>query len=98
MGDISSGATITDAVPQQGRKMITVETAATADTGDTVAITLSSLGIGTFLGITGYVHTTENSVIVEEAPTTAVSAGVLTITVGGSTVSDKKRVYVIYGK
>lgn len=98
MGDISSGATITDAIPQQGRKMIMIETAATADTADTVAITLADYGMSTFLGITGMIHTTENSIVVEEAPTTAVSAGVLTITVGGSTVSDKKRVYVIYGK
>jgi len=98
MGNISSGCTITDTVPQNGRKVVLVETAATADTADTVVITLASYGITTFLGISGMVHTTENSVVVAEAPTTAVSSGVLTITVGGSTVSDKKRVYVIYGK
>ena len=98
MADISSGSTITDAIPALGRKAILVETEATADTADTIALTLADYGVGTFLGVTGYVHTTENSVIVEEAPTTAVSSGVLTITVGGSTVSDKKRVYVVYGK
>jgi len=98
MADISSGSTIVDAVPHMGRKIITVETANTADTADTIAITLADYGISTFLAVTGYVHTTENSIVVEEAPTTAVASGVLTITVGGSTVSNKKRVYVIVGR
>ena len=98
MGDVSSGCTIVEAAPNAGRKVIVVETANTVDTADTVALTLSSYGITTVLAVEGYVHTTENSVIVAEAPTTAVSAGVLTITVGGSTVSNKKRVYVVYGK
>lgn len=91
-------STITDTVPAQGRKMILVETPNTADTGDTVAITLANYGITTFLGILGQAHSTENSVVVTEAPTTAVSAGVLTITTGGTLNTDSKRVYQVFGK
>ncbi|MHA1481858.1 MAG: hypothetical protein ACTSQA_00285 [Candidatus Heimdallarchaeaceae archaeon] len=91
-------STITDAVPNQGRKMLVVETPNTADTADTVAITLADYGISTFLGILGQSHDTENSIVTTEAPTTAVSAGVLTITLGGSGNTDAKRVYVIWGK
>jgi len=89
---------ITDAVPNQGRKMLIVETPNTADTGDTIAITLADYGISTFLGIFGNAHETEDSIVVTEEPTTAVSAGVLTITVGGTANNDKKRVYTIFGK
>lgn len=98
MGDVTSSSTIKEAMPNLGRKLIVVETPNTTDTADTVALTLADYGISTVLAVRGYVHTTENSVIVEEAPTTAVSAGVLTITVGGSTVSNKKRVFEVLGK
>ena len=98
MGAITTGCTITDQVPALGRKIVMVETAATADTGDTIEITLSDYGISTLLGINGMIHSTENSIIIAEAPTTAVSEGVLTITLGGSGASDQKRVYLVYGK
>lgn len=96
MADITSGCTI-EALGYTGHayKRLYVETAATADTADTIAITLSKYGATKIKDIIGCVHTTENSVVVGEAPTTAVSAGVLTITVGGSTVSDCKRVYTV---
>ncbi len=91
-------STITDQIPALGRKAIMVETPTTADTADTVAITLANYGMSTFLGILGFSHDTENSIVTTEAPTTAVSAGVLTITLGGSTNSDAKRVYIVWGK
>lgn len=75
-------------------KEIVLETLATAVSADTLAVTLSDYGCTKFVGIIGQVHTTEDSVIVAEAPTTAVSAGVLTITVGGSAVT-KKRTYKV---
>jgi len=89
---------ITDALPNLGRKMIVVETPTTADTADTVAITLADYGMSTFLGILGQSHDTENSIVTTEAPTTAVSAGVLTITTGGSGNTNAKRVYIVWGK
>ena len=91
-------STITDTIPVLGRKMLMVESPTTTDTGDTIAITLASYGITTFLGIIGNAHSTENSVVITEAPTTAVSSGVLTITVGGSLNTDNKRVYFVFGK
>lgn len=77
-------------------KTVVIETVATVDDGDTLAVTLADYGISTFLGCDGFIHTTANSVIAAEAPTTSVTTGVLTITVGGST-DDKKRTYIIYG-
>jgi len=91
-------STITDEIPALGRKMIMVETPTTADTGDTIVITLATYGISTFLGILGFAHSTENSVVITEAPTTSVTTGTLTITTGGSLNTDDKRVYIIWGK
>ena len=95
MGDITSGCTIRHGARVSGVTEIIIETAATADTTDTIALTLSDYGVTTFLSIVGNVQTTVNSVIVDEAPTTAVSGGVLTITLTSAT--DKKRVYVVRG-
>lgn len=96
MGDISSGCTIREVAPNLAHKLVFVETAATADNGDTILVTLANYGMTTFKFIRGAVHTTENSVIIEEAPTTSVSAGVLTIVIGGS-LSNKVRIYEIAG-
>jgi len=73
-------------------KEIVLETLATAVSADTLPVTLADFGCTTFVGISGQVHTTEDSVLIVEEPTTAVSAGVLTITVGGTAVT-KKRTY-----
>ena len=97
MANITSSCTFKEAVPQMGLKIIKVETPATADTSDTLTLTLADYGLKSIEAVQGFVHTTTDSVIVEEAPTTAVSGGVLTITIGGSTVTNKKRVYIIYG-
>jgi len=88
---------VTDVVPNLGAKILLVTAPNTTDNADTIAITLADFGIVTFLGILGFTHSTEDSVIITEAPTTAVSAGVLTITVGGST-ADKKRTFIVYGE
>jgi hypothetical protein len=68
---------------------------ATTDTGDTFDIILSKYGSGNFMGIIGFKHSTTNSVVVDmvPAPTTSVTAGVLTVTVGDST--NEKSVYKI---
>ena len=71
---------------------------ATVDTSETIALDLfSKFGITKFLGISGYVHTTANSVMIVEAPTTAVVNNTLTITVGGSGANNLQRLYAIYG-
>jgi len=68
----------------------------TAVTDDTIGISLPDYGIKTFESIFGVIQTTENSIIATEAPTTAVSTGTLTVTVGGTAATDK-RVYLITG-
>ena len=82
--------------PRLEAKMVVITLDATADDTDTYAVTLADHGISSFIGILGFIQTTANSVIVPEAPTTAVSSGVLTITVGGST-DNKQRTYIIVG-
>ena len=94
---ITSTCTYTDAVPSLGAKTLIVETPATADTGDTIVITLASYGISKFIGIYGMIQSTANSIIIAEAPTTSVTSGVLTITVGGSAASDQARTYIVWG-
>jgi len=67
-----------------------------ADDGDTFTVTLANYGITTLWYVKGYTHTTEGSLIIEEAPTTSVSSGVLTVTIGGST-DNKARSFLIGG-
>ena len=77
--------------------MLVLETAATVDTSDTIVLTLADYGINVFCGIYGMVQSTANSIIIAEAPTTAVSSGDLTITVGGSGANNLKRTYLVFG-
>jgi isopentenyl diphosphate isomerase/L-lactate dehydrogenase-like FMN-dependent dehydrogenase len=63
---------------------------------DTLTCTLADHGISAVLDVRGVVHTTENSVIVEEAGTTAVSGGVLTYTPASGN-ENKKRVVTVRG-
>lgn len=60
----------------------------TADDTNTFTITLADYGITTLWMVKGYTHATAEEgigAIIEEAPTTSVTAGVLTIAIGGST-------------
>ena len=77
-------------------KTITFETANTVDAADTLAITLADFGMTTVLGFIGSTHTTDNSVIIAEEPTSAVSAGVLTLTIPAGTDNDKRVIQVYY--
>lgn len=56
-----------------------------ADNGDTFTVTLASHGCTKVVAVDGYDETTEGSVVVAAAPTTSVSSGTLTITIGGAT-------------
>lgn len=96
MADISSDVNVRDQIQADGFRTITVSTPTSTDTADTFDVTLSDFGATTIRGVLGFVETTEGSVVEQEQPTTAVSAGVLTVTVGGTAVSDKRRNYVIY--
>ena len=76
-----------------------VQTRNTVDAADTIAVTLGDIGIDDkgLLTVLGWKHTTDNSVIEAENPTTSVTSGVLTITVPAGT-SDDLRVYEITGR
>lgn len=90
---------IVDAGPGgMGVKQILVRTVNTADATDTLTVTLTDYGIAAtgLIGVVGFKHTTDNSVMVQEQPTTAVSSGVLTLTVPAGTDNDA-RFYIIYG-
>lgn len=70
---------------------------ATTDDGNEVTVDLyAKFGITKFSAIRSYTHSTTDSVIVSEEPTTVVQGTELTITVGGST-DNKKRFFAIYG-
>jgi len=82
----------------QDLKIGYVVTAATADDSDTVTVDLfKQFGINRLLGIKGFGHTTLNSVIVTENPTTAVENGILTATLGSTAGASKVRVLMIVG-
>ena len=93
MADIT-GTQIEYDARQTDSGYIKVTTPATADDGDTIDIDLSSYGATGIDWVLGFTHSTTDSVVITEAPTTAVSAGTLTITIGGST-DDKKRTFLV---
>lgn len=73
---------------------IKIVTDATVDDGDTIAVDLNQYGASGIDYILGFTHSTTDSIVITEAPTTAVSASILTITVGGTT-DNKKRVFIV---
>jgi len=96
MTDLGEVGTITEILPNAGVKMIQVVTAATVDSDDTFDVDLSDYGCTNIHGILGFAENTAGSIVVTEAPTTAVSSSVLTITVKGSSNDDTVRTYIIW--
>lgn len=81
-----------------GLKCFAIETPATVDYDNTIAITLATYGITTMWDVMCFTHSTTDDIIVTETTEveTSVTTGVLTVTVQGST-GDKKRVIVVWG-
>lgn len=77
---------------------IVVRTLNTVDAGDTLAVDMTKYGISAtgLLGVVGFKHTTDDSVMVQEQPTTAVVSGTITLTVPAGTDNDA-RFYKIEG-
>lgn len=71
---------------------IVIKTINTADAADTLTVDLTAYGISAtgLIGVVGFKHTTDNSVMVQEQPTTAVTAGVLTLTIPAGTDNDAR--------
>lgn len=86
---------INQGLPNRGMSTIVVSTINTADSGDTIAVDLAKYGWGSMCGIIGFTHTTENSVAIQEQPTTTMSGTTLTITIGGAS-NDQTRHYLIF--
>ena len=78
-------------------KCVHITTPATADDTDTIAVTLANYGLKNVKAIEGTEHTVLNSTMVIEDPTTSVTDGVLTITIGGSN-DDLVRSFLIWGE
>jgi len=82
--------TMIEVAPNLGVKMIRVVYADTVIGGtDTVQVDLNDFGCTLLDGILVFDQTTTGSVVVTQAPTTVVTAGVLVITLGGSDTGAK---------
>ena len=91
LGDV---ATTKEIAPNAGVKFLQIFLDdASADDGDTFTVDLTKYGCTNLMGIIGWQHATEGSVITTEAPTTEVTAGVLTVTIGGGD-DNKKRSFM----
>lgn len=88
-----------DIVPAQSAKMYLLASGTTWNSGsDTMTLNLSGAGISTVLGVMGYIHTTENSIIVQDSgATTAVASDTLTYT-STAVSSGAKRVVIVFGE
>ena len=87
--------TITDVIPALGGKLLVWTYSTTVVSADTITVDLTDYGCTNIHGIIGWKETTAGSVVVQEQPTTEVSSGALTITVGGSAVT-AVRSYLIW--
>ena len=76
-------------------KSLILETDATVDATDYITVNYARYGITTVQAIHGFKHTTDNSVVTVEQPTTSVTASVMTITVPAGTDNDK-RIYQLF--
>lgn len=97
MGNVTSVGEYRQVMPQPGITQVHIHftEADGVDNADTFTLTLANYGAARVVGFLGFIHTTENSVIVQEQPTSAVSGGVATFTVGGAT-GNKARDYLIW--
>ena len=88
---------VMEMAPNSGVKSVIVKTPATADDNDTIALVLETYGISELLFVRGWVFSTVDSVVVAEAPTTSVTTGTLTVTLGAVGGANKVRVLEIVG-
>jgi len=96
MADITTTTVATQAAPNAGVGIVEFSTAA-CDTGDTFDVVLAEVGLSAVKQIYGCVQTTAGSIFVQEQPTTSVTTGTLTVTVGGTAINGKIRSYLIVG-
>jgi hypothetical protein len=83
-------------LPNCGFKTLLISTVSTVDSGDTIDVDISKYGAGAVMGLIGFVHTTQNSVVVQEQPTTTMSGSTIQITVGGTGADNLARHYLLF--
>lgn len=89
--------TVTEIAPNSGVKMLQVTFPDTVIGGtDTVQIDLGDYGCTNIHGIHVFDETTDGSVVVLQAATTVVTAGVLVVTLGGSDTGKKTIILYAY--
>ena len=86
-------------LPNIGIKTLVVSCINTVDSGDTLDVDLSKYGgaDNVVLGVIGFTHTTENSVVVQEQPTTVISGSTLTLTIGGASNNQTRHFLIFLG-
>lgn len=84
--------------PMGGITQLCIRCDETVDATNTIVLTLNKYGIGPkgFIGVIAFVETTSKSVYAQEAVTTAVASGVLTLTIPAGTNNDR-RFIMVYG-
>jgi hypothetical protein len=87
---------VSSGYPNVGFKTLVVSTVSTVDSGDTLDVDISDYGAGAMMGIIGFIHSTQNSIVIQEQPTTTMSGMTLTITVGGVGADNQARHYVLF--
>ena len=89
MAVFTTSCVFTENTPNCGMKEIIVSTplGVSGISGDAIVLTLSDYGISSsgLLTVEGFTQTTSRSIVVTEAPTTFVGAGILTISSGAGT-------------
>ena len=65
-------------------RALVIELPSTVDNADTFTLDMGVYGCSRLTAIFGNEHSTDGQVVVTQAPTTAVSSGTVTVTVGGS--------------
>jgi hypothetical protein len=85
---------VKEITPNAGLKIVQVWTAIASNTNVT-KVTLADYGIKTLYNVITQAHDTENSILVTEAATTAVSAGVLTVTFGSASDTKKRSILIV---
>jgi len=97
LGDVLalSGAYVNEVAPVSEYKCVIVELPSTTDNADTFTLDMGEYGCSRLSAIFGNEHSTDGSVVITQAPTTSVSSGTVTVTVGGSN-GNLTRTYVLW--
>ncbi len=91
--------TFTEISPNASHKELIVVTPSTIIASDIVQITLADHGFSSkgLLTVSGYRHTTANSVVVVDNPVTSVTTGVLSLSIAAAVPTKWTRVFRIVG-